>query len=218
MKIQTILATSVAAVSLLASSAAFAGNYTGNVGVTSNYIWRGQTQSNDLSAVSGGIDFSHPTGVYVGGWTSSLAGGDYELDLYGGYGFTAGKFDLDVGLINYRYPVTGNTPLNFAEVYINASIQNFTAGAAFTVSKDGTDKNNDIYIYGTGEFEMKKDLNLSVTLGSYNFDDSLVEDYFHAQAAISKGDFSFAIDKNDINVGGVDSMRLSVNYTKSIDL
>ncbi len=224
MKIQTILATSVAAVSLLASSAAFAGNYTGNVGVASNYVWRGQTQSNDLAAVSGGIDWSHPSGAYIGGWTSSLNGGEYELDLYGGYGFTASKVDLDVGFINYRYPV-GST--NFAELYVNATMNNWTAGLAYTISKSGTNQENDFYVYGTGEFEMKKDLNLSVTLGSYNFDDNSVltgsSDYLHLQVALTKGDFTFAVDKNDnsTNTAGNsvtnDEMRLTVGYSKSLD-
>ncbi len=219
MKIKTIIATSVAAVTLLASSAAFAGSYTGNAAMSSNYIWRGQTQSSDLTAVSGGIDWSHPNGAYIGGWTSSLGGNDYELDLYGGYGFTVDKFDLDVGFINYRYPVTGDKPLNFSEAYVNASMLNYTAGVAITLSKDGTEKDNDIYLYGTGEFELKQDLNLTVTVGSYNFDDSATEDYFHVQAALSKGDFTFAVDKNDDTSGvGTDAMRLTISYAKSIDL
>jgi len=220
MKIKTILAASVAAVSLLASSTAFAGSYTGNVAVNSNYVWRGQTQTKDQAAVSGGIDWSHRSGAYVGGWTSNLGGGEYELDLYGGYGFTADKFELDVGFINYRYPV-GST--DFSELYVNGSIQNWTAGLAFTVSKDGTSKENDIYIYGTGEFEVKKDLNLAVTLGSYNFDDNQFEDYWHIQVALTKGDFIFAIDKNDddspngTGANNNDQMRLTVGYSKSID-
>lgn len=218
MKIQTILATSVATVSLLASSTAFAGSYTGNVAMNSNYIWRGQTQSSDLSAVSGGIDWSHRSGAYIGSWTSSLGGNDYELDLYGGYGLNAGDIELDFGFINYRYPVTGNIPINFAELYVNATMQNYTAGAAFTVSKDGTNKDNDFYFYGAGEFEMKKDLNLVITVGSYNFDDGATKDYFHAQALLKKGDFSFAVDKNNDDSGaGLDAMRLTIGYSQSLD-
>jgi len=218
MKIQTILAASVAAVSLLVSSAVLASSYTGNVGVNSNYIWRGVTQSNDLSAVSGGIDWSHPSGAYVGGWTSSLGGGDYEFDLYGGYGFTAGTVDLDVGIINYQYPTTGNAndPLTFTETYVNATMKNFTVGVNITISKDGTEKDNDLYVYGTGDFELKKDLTLSVTVGSYSFDDTANnENYTHVQASLSKDEFSFTFDKNDTDFG--DEVRLSVGYSKSID-
>ncbi len=219
MKIKTILATSLVAASLFTSSAAFAGSYAGNIAMSSNYIWRGQTQSNDLSAISGGLDWSHRSGAYIGGWTSSLGGNDYELDLYGGYGFAVNDIDLDVGFINYRYPVTGNDPSNFSELYVNATMKNYTAGLAFTVSKDGTEKDSDIYIYGTGEFEVKKDLNLTATVGSYNYDDSAAKDYFHIQVALSKNDFTFAIDKNDDTSGsGKDAMRLTVSYAKSIDL
>ncbi len=188
--------------------------------VNSNYIFRGQTQSNDLAAISGGVDWSHPSGAYIGGWTSNLSGGEYEFDLYGGYGFTASKIDLVVGFIDYRYPVNSTDQ---AELYVNGTVENWTAGLAYTISKSGTNQENDFYIYGTGEFEMKKDLNLSVTLGSYNYDDSRSDDYLHLQVALMKGDFTFAIDKNDDSSTATganktnDSMRLTVGYSKAFD-
>lgn len=220
MKIKTIVAAFMVSASLLASGAVFTRNYTDNVDVSSNYIWRGVTQTSDQSAVSGGIDWAHPSGVYIGGWTSNLDGNDYELDLYGGYGFNAGDVDLDVGFINYRYPVSGTTPVlsDFAEIYVNATMKNYTAGAALTVSKQNTSQDTDIYLYGTGEFEVKKGLILAVTVGTYNFDDSAAEDYIHVRAAVSKDDFTFAIDKNDLDkTTGPDSMRISVSWSKSID-
>jgi hypothetical protein len=56
----------------------------GNVGPISNYVWRGVTQNNDSAAVQGGVDYT-AGGAYAGVWNSSLAGGDYETDLYAGY-------------------------------------------------------------------------------------------------------------------------------------
>ncbi|MFB6259216.1 MAG: TorF family putative porin, partial [Thiohalorhabdaceae bacterium] len=60
-----------AAVLLTGTGAAQAG-LTGNVGVTNNYIWRGFTQTNDMPAVSGGLDYSHSSGIYVGTWISNV--------------------------------------------------------------------------------------------------------------------------------------------------
>ncbi len=222
MKIQTILATSIVAASLLASSAVFASSYSGNVAVNSNYIFRGQTQSDDQAAISGGIDWNHSAGGYIGGWTSNLGGGEYELDLYGGYVFSASKVDVDVGYIAYIYPVVSSS--DYSELYANATINNFTAGLALTISKKGTSQDNDIYIYGTGEFELKKDLNLAATIGYYNYDDSQFNSYGHVQVALLKDDFTFAIDKNgDDSKNGAgqslnrDEVRFTVGYSKSID-
>lgn len=228
MKAKTYFAGFVAAASLMASSTVMAADFTGNIGVTSNYIWRGVTQSGDQSAVSGGINYSHNTGFYLDAWTSSLSGGDYELDLKGGYEFKAGEVDLDAGLILYIYPVeqVGGVGSDFTEVYVNGEIKQFAFGTALTISKDGTSDDNDLYLFGTYSLEVKKDLGLALTIGSYNYDSSLLEDYLHFQAALSKNDFTFAIDKNDLNSDGSksnngtgsDDFRLSISWTKSIDL
>ena len=103
-KTKMLLAGALLASTSVVATVAQAGT-TGNIGATSNYIWRGVTQSNDQAAVSGGVDWDHDSGAYAGGWTSSLGGGQYELDVYGGYAFDTGAFSHDVGGIFYLYPV-----------------------------------------------------------------------------------------------------------------
>lgn len=82
-----------------------------NVGVISDYRYRGISQSRLKPAVQGGIDFSHTSGLYVGTWASSIqwvkdAGGNanVELDIYGGYKGTTGPVGYDVGVLTYQYP------------------------------------------------------------------------------------------------------------------
>ena len=92
-----------------------------NVSLTSNYVWRGITQTGDEVAVQGGFDYANDSGFYAGVWGSNVsfnweldgeAGGN-ELDIYAG--FSNDMFD--VGFIDYRYP--GNdSDLDFTEVYI----------------------------------------------------------------------------------------------------
>src|SRR5688572_31801626 len=88
---------------------------TGNVGLFSQYIFRGLTQTNEEPAIQGGFDYSHSSGFYVGTWGSNVswlqdggsyrAGGSLELDIYGGFKGSIGKTDLgyDVGLLYYWY-------------------------------------------------------------------------------------------------------------------
>ncbi|MFO7602750.1 MAG: TorF family putative porin [Gammaproteobacteria bacterium] len=202
---------------LVMLAAPVAAELNANLGVTSNYIWRGLTQSNDTSAVSGGIDFSHQEGFYAGTWVSSTTANQYEHDLYGGYGFKASDIDLDVGFIQYRYPVTDPNSYDFSEVYVNAKYLQFGAGAALTISKQGTGDDNDLYLYGSADIELKKDLTLNLLVGNYSFDDSRFEDYTHFHASLHKDEFSFAVDKNDRS-GADGDARVSVAWSRSFEL
>ncbi|HSH89749.1 MAG TPA: TorF family putative porin [Ramlibacter sp.] len=81
-----------------------------NVGVVTDYRYRGISQSRLKPALQGGIDFAHKSGFYLGTWASTIkwikdAGGDapVEWDLYGGYKFDFKGFALDVGALRYQY-------------------------------------------------------------------------------------------------------------------
>lgn len=181
---------------------------TANIAVGSNYIWRGKTQSTDLSAVSGGVDYAHSSGAYVGIWQSSLSANTYEQDIYAGYAFDAGPVGLDVGYIAYQYPLA--TAGNFNEVYVNASFNMFSAGVAI----DSENKNT--YMSVGAEFEVKKDLTLGLTFG-VNDADASAGDYTHYQLSLSKDDFTIAYDQND-DSGVAGRGRLTASWSKSFDL
>jgi uncharacterized protein (TIGR02001 family) len=98
-----------------------------NVALTSDYRYRGISQSRLKPAVSGGADYTHnPTGLYVGTWLSSIkwikdGGGDTNLewDIYGGKrGEISKDFTYDVGGLYYFYPSNGlSTNANTFELY-----------------------------------------------------------------------------------------------------
>ena len=192
---------------------------TANVGVASSYIWRGVAQSNDRAAVSGGIDYAHASGAYVGTWVSNLDGGQYEQDLYAGYAFDAGPVGLDIGYIKYTYPV-GTDQLDFDELYVNAGYEMFSAGLALTTSTEAGGQDSNTYMYVGAEFEVKKGLTLGLTYGDYDYDapDSAgATDYSHIQVSLSKDDFTFAYDDNDLAGAGGDP-RFTVSWSKGFDL
>jgi len=88
--------------------------FSGNVSLTSNYLYRGVSQTNDKAAIQGGFDYAHASGFYAGAWGSSISwlvdGGYYnssslELDTYAGFkGGFAEDFTFDVGFLRYNYP------------------------------------------------------------------------------------------------------------------
>lgn len=112
---------------------AAASPFTGNFGLTTDYIFRGVSQTQQQPAVQGGFDYSHASGLYVGTWLSNVSwvkeGGfknnsSLEVDLYGGYKGAAGDFGYDLGVITYYYPgnqVAGATDPDTTEVYVGGS-------------------------------------------------------------------------------------------------
>ena len=106
----------------LASVSSYAG-VSANVSFTTDYIWRGMTQS-DGPAVQGGFDYEADSGFYAGFWGSNVNfnnGNGQELDYYAGYGFNLGDVGVDVGYITYDYP-DSDPDLKFEEIYLGFSI------------------------------------------------------------------------------------------------
>jgi uncharacterized protein (TIGR02001 family) len=206
---------------LLPGSVLAQGSLTGNIGVTSNYIWRGVTQTDDQAAVQGGIDYVHDDNLYAGVWTSNYGNGNgYELDLYGGYRGTLGDIPFDAGIIMYQYPVA-DTGADATEIYGKFDFDLFSAMAAFTLDKDGTTQDSDLYLSIGSDVELRNDLYMTLLFGMYEFDDPAAEDYKHFHVALKKDEFSFALDKNDKDrpaSADPGEMRVSVSWTRSFDL
>ncbi len=87
-----------------------------NAALTSDYRYRGISQTRLQPALQGGADFTNkPSGLYLGVWASTIkwtkdAGGvgDVEIDLYGGKrGEIYGGVGYDVGVLSYVYPSNG---------------------------------------------------------------------------------------------------------------
>lgn len=175
-----------------------------NIGVTSNYMWRGETQSDDLPAVSGGLDFEHASGVYVGTWASSLAGGEYELDLYGGFAGAFGDFGYDVGVAGYFFPISGEEDF---EVYGEISYSLFSAGLAFNLDS------NDFYTHAGVGFELGGGFGLVGTVGYWLFDDDDADDFAHVVLGVTKGEFLFAGHWADLD-GDAGEPRVEVTWFK----
>ncbi|WIG55018.1 MAG: hypothetical protein OJF61_000804 [Rhodanobacteraceae bacterium] len=83
---------------------------TGNVVVTSDYMFRGFTQTWGRPAIQGGADYTTAGGFAAGFWGSSISqrtypGGAMELDLYASYGRNFGNdWSWRAGLYGYVYP------------------------------------------------------------------------------------------------------------------
>ncbi|MFN4901297.1 MAG: TorF family putative porin [Betaproteobacteria bacterium] len=158
---KTILALSLAALSVpaLAQGKKPEPEYTisGNFGVTSDYRFRGISQSDKKPAIQGGIDFAHKSGLYLGNWNSSVSdfaaprGSGIEMDFYGGYKTEVLGIGLDLGTIYYYYPGAQTTatnfknPVNTHEIYVGLGWGPVSFKTSYTMSDRyfGLGKDND---------------------------------------------------------------------------
>jgi len=161
----------------LVGAGAVHADVSGNIAASSDYVWRGLTQTKHSSAVSGGIDYSHNSGLYLGGWASNIAG-DTEIDLYGGFGGDVQGFGYDIGYIAYVYPASALP--DFTEVYLGLSYDGFSG--KYSYDPDG--KNGYLEAAYGGSLQ---GLDLGVHVGSYSFDTPANgEDYIDYNVSIGK--------------------------------
>ena len=150
-----LLATTSAA---FAQTAPAAPEVTYNVGVVSQYRYRGLAQTKGQPALQGGVDYANASGAYLGAWASTIKwikdssqtngtsySGPTELDLYGGYKFEKGGIAYDFGYLRYQYtgndlgkaPVSGDTRLNNAntnELYAAGTLGAYTFKWSYSLS------------------------------------------------------------------------------------
>ncbi|MEM7692181.1 MAG: TorF family putative porin [Pseudomonadota bacterium] len=233
------LALLAAVTSAAISAPTFAGDLTANASVTNNYIWRGLTQTENESAVQGGIDYAADSGFYVGTWVSNVnyGAGDvysYEHDIYGGYAFEAGGVSWDIGYLYYNYDKEAE--FDFGEVYLQVGFGGFGLGALVlsnTEAEEGVGQD-----FGAGEafylsadygFTVGDGIDIGLHVGYHEGDfaeafNGVDGGYYDYNVSLSKGGFGFMI--SDTNAGGGaaeggfdnDEVKFVVSYSVDIDL
>lgn len=84
--------------------------------MSSNYIWRGVTQTNDSAAISAALERHVQHGGYLGVWASNINYEDrpsYEVNLYLGQKFELSQANLDLSIRHYYFPSGGKYSYDF---------------------------------------------------------------------------------------------------------
>lgn len=177
------------------SGSAMAGA-TANVGVTSQYLFRGIEQTSG-AAVSGGIDYAAESGFYVGTWASTIgfasgSGTSAELDLYAGFSGKVGDFGYDIGGIYYYYSeeeeggVSPDPSNNTIEVYGSVSFGpaklglNYSVGDYFAVTDDTV-----LYPYLKLSFPIAEKATLDMSVGQQTFSEDGIDDIVDYSLGVS---------------------------------
>jgi uncharacterized protein (TIGR02001 family) len=112
----------------------------GSLAVTSDYRFRGISQSNNDVALQGSINLNHVSGLHAGVWGSSIdfnkvevEDATLELDYTAGYAFSVSDVAVDVGYIYYTYPNDGSNDNNdYGEIYAAADWKGANVGVNWT--------------------------------------------------------------------------------------
>jgi uncharacterized protein (TIGR02001 family) len=171
--------------------------WSANLAVTSDYVFRGVSQSGTYDpAVQGGLDFGYGI-AYAGAWSSSIkyGCGCAELDLYGGIKPVVSGFTFDLGVIGYLYP---GAP-NFSSVGYNTNYIEFkggvshalgpaTIGAVVFVSPDFTftpKKDVGVYYEGNISVPVGKKFSISGAVGRQWIHGNTLPDYTTWNAGVT---------------------------------
>jgi uncharacterized protein (TIGR02001 family) len=204
MKLSKISALCFAATTLFAASSAMAWesedgahSTSASVALSSEYVWRGISQTDEDPAISGSFDYAHSSGFYAGTWASNVDYGDdasAEIDLYAGF---AGEFGdsgvgYDVGVLRYIFP---GEDYNFNEVYGSLSYSIFSLGVAHSSDALGSGEDGTYYSLDAG-YDLPMGFSLAGGVGYYDLDeDAFGEDgYTNYYVGVSKEFAGFGFD------------------------
>jgi len=176
---------------------------TGNLGIYSDYAFRGVSQTAGEPAIQGGFDYAHASGVYLGTWASNVTEAMYvdadgntsnlEWDIYGGY---SGKIDDDlgynVGLLKYYYP--GATHFDTLEAYAGITWKWFGLKASYNLDDyfGAADSDGTVYWDASFNYELPAQVMLSLHYGVTAAEGNAV-DYNDWKVGVSKDFAGFVV-------------------------
>jgi uncharacterized protein (TIGR02001 family) len=209
-------------------SATVCADVSGSLTVTSDYLSRGVTQTDNRPAVQGSIDLFNDDGLYAGAWVSNVAGGS-EVDLYAGLAGSQGEVGYDVGVVGYIYPNSDDA--DYTELYAALDFAAFSVGVQYTVGSKVEDTNQanekfiegDLYYFVSASAPFYADWDITGTLGHYDFADDGVANiettYQHLEVSLSKpvqdlGVMTLALSKAS-KASGNENAQLAVTWSHS---
>jgi uncharacterized protein (TIGR02001 family) len=182
------------------------------VGVASDYVFRGFSQTDSKPQVYGGADVG--IGIfYAGAWLSNVDFGDstdMEYDLYAGFKPTLGPVSLDVGILRYGYTnQSDGADLDFWEGKVAGSVPagKGTIGAAVYYTPENFNQSGQAtYVELNGSMPVTDKLSVSGAVGHQSLEGPL--DYETWNLGVG-----YAIN----DVFGVDLRYWDTNVEKSDD-
>lgn len=208
----------------MASPAQAEGAFSGTVALTTDYVFRGLTQTDTNPAVQGSFDYTNDI-FYAGIWGSNVdfSGANIEADVYVGVRPTLGPVSFDFGVIGYFYPgAADDAPAGELDYYEGkaaasiAPVEGLTLGAALYYSPEFTGEVGEaLYAEINAGYAFSDAFSVSGAYGSQDIDEG--DDYttFNLGASYLTHGFKLDLRYHDTDIDDLDSI---VNFTVSRSL
>ena len=170
------------------ASQAKAADLSGNATLTTDYVWRGSTQTQGDPAAQAGIRIAGASGFYGAAWGSNVKfapanDANAELDFTGGWtGALSDDWSADVNVTRYQYPATA-VDLNWTELNGTLTYKgNYWASVGWSNAALGYAAAGTYTLVGA-KFPVNDAFRLEAVLGHYVLDDAVVAEggYTHGQ-------------------------------------
>jgi uncharacterized protein (TIGR02001 family) len=170
----------------LASQSASAAEVTGNAALTTDYVWRGTTQTQGDPAVQAGLKVAGASGLYASVWGSNVefapeTHASSEFDFTVGWGTALSEdWAVDVNVLHYRYPST-TVDLNWTE--LNGTVTyagNYWLSVGYSPEALGSDEAG-VYTQIGAKYPLNDKVRFEGVLAHYFLDDVYGRSYSHGQ-------------------------------------
>lgn len=193
-KNQAIRKVVAAAISVLLLGAATSvqAQVSGNVALTSDYVWRGSSQTRENPAVQAGVKYAHDSGFYASVWGSNVkfkpdnnASSEFDIAL-GWSGKLAEDWALDGYYLRYQYPGTQGSP-NWNEV--NAALtwrDNYWLSVGRSTNAMASKTTGTYALIGV-RYPVNDKWRFEGTLARYFLDSAYADSYTHGSLGVAWG-------------------------------
>lgn len=169
--------------------------FTATFDLTTNYVFRGISQTENLPAAQGGLTYTSPFGLYLSLWGSNVKFVDtdatIELDTIAGYSNTIGEhFTYDINYARYNYPSATNLEYNELNTLFNYYF--LQAGISYSANVYNSHKSGTYYSGGINYdippayiFNLEN-MNILALIGHYSLPKAAGNSYDDYNVALSK--------------------------------
>ncbi len=174
-------------IGLVISGSALAG-VDGNATLTTDYVWRGSSQTLEDPTVQAGVKLSSESGWYGSVWGSGVsfepdAGARSEFDFVAGWsGSLSEDWALDVNLTHYLYPSTDpGVDLDWTELNSTVTFKgNYWLSVGVSDDALASDTSG-TYAQLGARFPINDQWRIEGAVGRYFLDKDYADDYLHGQ-------------------------------------
>lgn len=221
MKLKTISTLCFAASTLFVASSAMAWesedgvhSTSASVALSSDYVWRGMSQTQRDPAISGSFDYSHSSGFYAGVWASNVdefADGDQanlEVDTYAGFSSEFGDTGIgyDIGWLRYIYPgIADGLDYDWNEYHIGLSYSFLSASVNYANEVYGDGGDSALYYTLGAAHEFESGFSIDANVGAYDYSDEAAygdDLYIDWNVGVSKELAGFGLDVRYFDTSG----------------